>query len=141
MVKGPSPVLQAAAGKKSSQKPALAHLDEWLLKAEYSNGSSRSFSSIGSSSICGSGEVLVAEAGNPGSRETSSATSSTAELRTPNDQRLPSVPLWFHLRNPGRFAPWTKKSARLLEHVQFYNQDWPVILAEMALVAVKLDSF
>ncbi|KAK9834639.1 hypothetical protein WJX74_006487 [Apatococcus lobatus] len=123
MGKGPSPVLRAVAGKNSSQKPALADLDESLLKAKYGNSLSgkQKFSSDGGSS-CWNGKVLVTEARNPSSWETSPANISPAELRTTNNRRFPSVPFWFHLRNPGRFAPWAKKSARLLELVQLYNE-------------------
>ena len=115
---------KAFAANELIQKPKVVAAKDWLLKVEYGNKLSSSCSSssdIDSDAFWVGNSVQESRAQSP--QQTSCATDSTSELRNSKDQHCPPVPWWFHLRDPGRFTPWTKKSARLLELVQQYNQD------------------
>lgn len=95
---------------------------EWSHKAgSFCDTCSSCSSSISS---CSSDSQSRTSTGSKGddTPEDERASCSSAQSSTCSDQTCPRVPLWFHLRSPGRFLPWKKQPAKVVRFVRFYNE-------------------
>ena len=120
----PSVLPELVAAKLAQQSSEPLEAEVWSLKVG-SNGYSCNSCSHGES-VSTDGESLQLIGAEASSRSTQQA---MRPARTQpcgsKGQPCPKIPFWFHLRAPGRFAPWRSKSAMLLHLLRFYNRGKP----------------